>query len=238
MRERLASLTLTTRRYLLHARLLWRASPELVVLCTLLTTGAAVANTLVPVASGRFIGALPAGIRDGAGSAAAGTTRTWLVATAVALILGSLLWIGAQPAVQALSRRYLVVTFDMMLEIGTHPYGIASFDDPVISGRVNGLHQGMRDWTFVQGVNATWEVLRIRLGAVGALVVVCRWKWWAGLMVVVGYMLMTRVFATWINHPLRRVDRVQRHHPARSHLRPRADDGKRSRQGDPALRAG
>jgi len=199
MRDRLAPLTLTTRRYLLHARLLWRASPELVVLCTLLTTGAAVANTLVLVASGRFIGALPAGIRDGAGSAAAGTTRTWLVATAVALILGPLLWIGAQPAVQALSRRYLVVTFDMMLEIGTHPYGIASFDDPVISGRVNGLHQGMRDWTFVQGVNATWEVLRIRLGAVGALVVVCRWNWWAGLMVVVGYMLMTRVFATWIN---------------------------------------
>ena len=199
MRERLAPLTLTTRRYLLHTRLLWRASPELVVLCTLLTTGAAVANTVVLVASGRFIGALPAGIRDGAGSAAAGTTWTWLIATAVALILGPLLWIGAQPAVQALSRRYLVVAFDMMLEIGTHPYGIASFDDPVISGRINGLHQGMREWTFVQGVNATWEVLRIRLGGIGALVVVCSWNWWVGLMVVFGYMLTTKVFATWIN---------------------------------------
>jgi len=109
------------------------------------------------------------------------------------------LWIGAQPAVQALSRRYLVVAFDMMLEIGTHPYGIASFDDPVISGRINGLHQGMREWTFVQGVNATWEVLRIRLGAIGALVVVCSWNWWVGLMVVFGYMLTTKVFATWIN---------------------------------------
>jgi len=199
MRERLAPLYLTTRRYLLHIRLLWRASPKLVVLCTLLTTGSAAANTLVLIASGRFVGALPDGIRDGAGSAAGDTTWTWLVATAVALTLGPLLWISAQPAVQALSRRYLVVTFDMMLEIGTHPYGIASFDDPVSSGRINGLHQGMREWTFVQGVNSTWEVLRVRLGGIGALVVVCSWNWWAGLMVVSGYVLMTKVFATWIN---------------------------------------
>ncbi len=199
MRERLAPLTLTTRRYLLHIRLLWRASPELVVLCTMLTAASAVANTLVLVASGRFIGALPAGIRDGTGSDAAHTTWTWLVATAAALTLGPLLWIAAQPAVQALSRRYLVVTFDMMLEVGTHPYGIASFDDPVTSGRINGLHQGMREWTFVQGVNSTWEVLRIRLGGIGALVVVCSWNWWAGLMVVSGYVLTTKVFATLIN---------------------------------------
>jgi ATP-binding cassette subfamily B protein len=199
MRERLAPMTLTTRRYLLHARLLWRASPKLVVLCTLLTTGSAVSITFVLVASGRFIGALPAGIRDGAGSPAAEQTWTWLVATAVALTLGPLLWISAQPAVQALSRRYLVDAFDMMLEVGTHPYGIAAFDDPAISGRITGLHQGMREWTFVQGVNATWEVLRIRLGGIGALVVVCSWNWWAGLIVVFGYVLMTKVFATWIN---------------------------------------
>ncbi len=199
MRERLAPLTLTTRRYLLHARVLWRASPGLMVLCTLLTTASAGFNTLVLVASGRFIGALPAGIRDGAGSDAAGSTWTWLVATAAALTLGPLSWIVAQPAVQALSRRYLVDTFDMMLEVGTHPYGIASFDDPVISGRITGLHQGMREWTFVQGVNATWEVLRIRLSGVGALVVVCSWKWWPALIVVSGYMLTTKVFATWIN---------------------------------------
>lgn len=199
MRERLAPLTLTTRRYLLHTRLLWRASPGLVVVCTLLTIVSAGFNTLVLVASGKFIGALPAGIRDGAGSAAADRTWTWLVVTAVALTLGPLLWIVAQPPVQALSRRYLVDAFDMMLEVGTHPYGIASFDDPLISGRITGLHQGMREWTFVQGVNATWEVLRIRLGGVGALVVVCTWNWWAGLIVVSGYMLTTKVFATWIN---------------------------------------
>jgi len=199
MRERLVPLTVTTGRYLLHARLLWRASAALTVMCTLIVAASALANTLVLVASGKFVGALPAGIRDGAGSAAAGTTWTWLVATAAALTLGPLLWISAQPAVEALSRRYLVVTFDMMLEVGTHSYGIASFDDPLVSGRISGLHQSMREWTFVQGVYATWEVLRIRLAGIGALVVVCRWNWWVGLMVVLGYLVMTKVFATWIN---------------------------------------
>ena len=199
MRDRLAPLTLTTRRYLLHARLLWRASPALVLTCTALAAGAATANTFVLVASGRFIGALPTAIDDGPGSAAAHTTWTWLIAFLVSLTVGPLLWVNAQPAIQALSRRYLVLTFDMMLEVGTHPYDIAGFDDSVMSGRVTGLHTSMREWTFVQGVDATWEVLRVRLGAVGALIVVCAWNWWVGLMVLAGYLVMTKVFATWIN---------------------------------------
>ncbi len=194
-----AALSKTTGRYVLHARLLWRSAPGLSLLCLLVTAGSALAGTVALVTTGQLIGSLPALVREGSGSVAAGRTWFWLAATAVALVSGPLLSALSTALTSAVSARYLTTTFDMLLEVGTHPYGVAGFDDPTLMSRLDGLRQAMRDWTFVNGVDSTWTVVGHRLGGVGALVVVCTWRWWVGVVLVLGAILLSKTFTTWID---------------------------------------
>ncbi len=99
----------------------------------------------------------------------------------------------------AISARYLATTFDMLLEIGTHPYGIEGFDNSKLTGRLDGLRQSLRDWAVVSGVDRTWTVVSHRAGGVGALVVVCTWRWWAGVVLMLGFLLLSKTFTTWID---------------------------------------
>ncbi|MGH3491128.1 MAG: hypothetical protein ACRDP8_24830, partial [Actinopolymorphaceae bacterium] len=193
------ALSKTTGRYLLHARLLWRSAPGLSMLCLLVTTASALAGTAALVTTGQLIGSLPALVRDGAGSAAVDRTWFWLAATTVAFSAGPLLSAVAAALTPAVSARYLTTTYDMLLEVGTHPYGIEGFDDRKLTGRLDGLRQTMQEWTFVSGVDSTWIVVGHRLGGVGALVVVCTWQWWVGVILMLGMLLLSRVFTTWID---------------------------------------
>jgi len=61
-------------RYVLHAKLLWRAAPFLAIACGLLSTISAAAITGAMVSSGRLVGSLPDAIAGGPGSPAAGAT--------------------------------------------------------------------------------------------------------------------------------------------------------------------
>ncbi|HET7386378.1 MAG TPA: ABC transporter ATP-binding protein [Nocardioidaceae bacterium] len=199
MSPRWALVTETSSRYLLHARLLRRAAPGWTALCLLATTASAAAKTLALLTTGRLVGELPAVLREGADGAAADRAWTWLWWTAVAFVASPVFMGLADAMAQRVSARYLETTFDMLLEVGTHPYGVAPFDDPKLTGRIDGLHQAMRDWTFVMGVDSTWVVVSTRLAGVGALVVVSTWSWWVGLVLMVGYLLMSKVVTTWIN---------------------------------------
>ncbi|HET7173902.1 MAG TPA: ABC transporter ATP-binding protein [Nocardioidaceae bacterium] len=189
------SLTRTTRRYWLHVRLLLRSAPGLTVLCTLLTIASAGATTAAMYTTGHLIGILPALTRGGSG----GTAATWLAWTAVAWVAGPVLAAAADTTGAAVSRRYLVTTFDMLAEAGTAPYGVDCFDDAAFVAGLEGLHQSMRDWTFVMGVDSTWVVLNTRLAGVGAFVLACTWNWWAALILVAGYLGMGKTVTTWIN---------------------------------------
>ncbi|HZC25828.1 MAG TPA: ABC transporter ATP-binding protein [Actinopolymorphaceae bacterium] len=193
------ALSRTTGRYVLHARLLWLSAPGLSLLCLLVTMGSAAAGTVALVTTGHLIGSLPGLVRDGAGSAAADRSWFWLAATAVALSVGPLLSAISTALTPAVSARYLATTFDMLLEIGTHPYGIGVFDDSKLTGRLDGLRQSMRNWAFVSGVDSTWTVVAHRLGGIGALVVVCTWRWWVGAVLVLGFLLLSKTFTTWID---------------------------------------
>lgn len=193
------ALTKTTGRYVLHARLLWRAAPGLSVLCLLVTVGSALTGTAALVTTGQLIGSLPDLVRSGAGTAAADRTWFWLAASAVLFAVGPLLDAVSSALTPAVSKRYLVTTFDMLMEIGVHPYGIADFDDPTLTGRLDGLRQAMRNWTFVNGVDRTWVVVNQRLTGVGAFAVVASWRWWAGALLIAGELLLSKAFTTWID---------------------------------------
>lgn len=180
----------TTARYVLHARLLWRAAPGLSALCVFLTAISGGATAFSMIASGKLIGSLAHGGHD---------AWFWFAWTAIAFAVGPIFEGLAQIVAPRVSAAYLNTTYDMLLEIGTHPYGVAEFDDSAFSGRLSALHQAMRDWTFVNGVDSTWIVLRTKLAAVGALVIAATWRWWAALVILLCYLVLSKVITAWIN---------------------------------------
>jgi ATP-binding cassette subfamily B protein len=180
----------TTTRYILHARLLLRAAPGLSVLCAFLIAVSGGATAFSMIASGQLIGSLAHGAHH---------AWFWFGWTAVAFAAGPVFEELAQMVGLRVSAAYLVTTYDMFLEIGTHPYGVAEFDDAEFSGRISGLHQAMRDWSFTYGVDSTWVVLRNKASAVGAFVIAATWRWWVALVVMLCYLLLSKVIQAWIN---------------------------------------
>lgn len=180
----------TTARYVLHAKLLWRAAPGLSVLCVFLTAISAGSAAFAMIASGKLIGSLAHGAHN---------VWFWFLWTAIGFAAGPIFEGLAQTVGPRVSAAYLVTTYDMFVEVGTHPYGVAEFDDAEFSGRLSALHQAMRDWTFVNGIDSTWIVLRTKLAATGALVVAATWRWWAAVVVLLSYLLLSKVITAWIN---------------------------------------
>jgi ATP-binding cassette subfamily B protein len=189
------------RRYLLHARLSWRVAPGLSMACVVLTVLSALASAAVLVTTGRLVGSLAEPISAGAGSTAAGTAWWWLAATAAALVIGPVSASVSAAAAEAISARYLVAVSDMIIELGTDPYGIGHLEDPTVSGRLDALARLLRDWLFLTGVSGGWLVLAERLRGVGAVVVLVGLGWaWPALIVVVAWMINARVMARYINN--------------------------------------
>jgi ATP-binding cassette, subfamily B, bacterial len=185
------------RRYVLHVRLLWRSAPGLSVLCLGLTLLPAGARTAALVTTGQLVASLSAAVTAGPGSPSAGAVWRWLVATAVLFVAAPVASSCLSLAARAVSARYLVTVCDMTMEVGTHPPGLAHLEDPRTAGRLEAVARAPRDWLFMGGIDAGWALLSIRLGGVGAFVVLAGWSWWAPLVVVLGWMAFARAFGRW-----------------------------------------
>jgi ATP-binding cassette, subfamily B, bacterial len=185
-------------RYALHARLLWRAAPAQSLACLVLTAASAAVNTASLIATGGLVGALPDAIKDGPGSPAAAQAWQWLVVTAALFVAGPVISAATEPLAQVVSARYLRLTYDMLVEVGTAPHGIAHLEDPRIAGRMGALVQAFRDWTFLTGVDRTWNIIGIRLTGIGAFVVLTSWRWWAPFVAAGSYAILSRVFTAWV----------------------------------------
>ncbi len=96
-----------------------------------------------------------------------------------------------------MSASYLATVLDMTAEAGSRPYGIAHLEDPRTSGRFAALAQAPKDWLFLMGIDAGWTFLATRLSGVGALVLVMAWNWWAGLVSVAAWLVLSRALARW-----------------------------------------
>ncbi|MGH3657150.1 MAG: hypothetical protein ACRDUA_10855, partial [Micromonosporaceae bacterium] len=190
--------SLSGSRYLLHARLLWRAAPAHSVACLVLTVASAGLNTASLIATGRLVGALPDAIAGGAGSPAAAQAWQWLIVTAGLFVAGPVFAAVGGSLEQVVSARYLRLAYDTLVEVGTAPQGIAHLEDPGISGRMDALMEAFRDWTFLSGVEHTWNIINIRLTGIGAFAVLVSWRWWAPFVAAGSYLVLSRVFSQWI----------------------------------------
>lgn len=185
------------RRLQLHLRLLWRAAPVLSLLCLVLSLISAAAITVAMIASGRLIGSLPAAIRDGSGSAAADTTWRWLAVTAGLLVAGPLAAAVASRVEELVSARYLGAYYDLALDTGLRPHGIAHLDDRETAHRMSETTGAVRDWLFLRGLDGTWGSLTAWASGLGAFVLTATWRWWVPIVLVGAWLLHSASVSRW-----------------------------------------
>lgn len=188
-----------SRRYALHARLLWRCAPRLSLLCLVLVVLSAAAGTAALVTTGRLVGALPAAVEGGLGTPAADAAWRWLIATGALFVAAPVSAAALAAVAQAVSARYLVLVLDLTMEIGTHPHGVAHLEDPRSAGELAAVAKGPEDWLFVAGVHSGWTLLAARLHGVGAFAVLASWSLWAAVLLLVSWLALSRSFGHWGN---------------------------------------
>jgi ATP-binding cassette subfamily B protein len=178
---------------------LWRASPVWFTVALALTVTEAVVRTLLMVGIGQFVGSLPAAVQAGAGSDAAGRTWRWFLVVAVLLLAGPILQSSLSTVTARCTTSYLVYVFDLVAEVGVHPRGIGHLDTPDSSSRIRAVVEATRDWSFVTGAGAIWSIIGPRLAGLGAIAVLLPWRWWVPLVVAGSFLLVSRVFMSWIS---------------------------------------
>ncbi len=189
---------LVTRHYASHARLLfssggWRAWAA--AGCTFLAGGL---TTAAVVLTGAVVGSAATAMRTGTGSLQAHRAVTWLVWLGVVLVLTPVVT-GLQAALgdQVMSRSAARASA-LTAELANAPTGIAHLEDPEAAGRIRALAKAIHEWTYLEGISTTWEVVGIRLGGVGAFAVMVTWHWWAAVVLAFGYLVSGRALTAWL----------------------------------------
>ncbi|WP_237742915.1 ATP-binding cassette domain-containing protein [Actinopolymorpha alba] len=122
-----------------------------------------------------------------------------MILTAGTLVAGPVLAAAMSALSQTISARYLRVFYDLAMDAGTAPHGIAHLEDAAVTGRLQAVISATREWDFTAGVELTWSILRTRLTAVGSFLVLMTWRWWAPFVVAASYVALSQVFTWWVN---------------------------------------
>ncbi|MFC7622042.1 ATP-binding cassette domain-containing protein [Microlunatus sp. GCM10028923] len=177
-----------------HVRLLWHAAPAHTLVCFALSALQALAAVAAMISTGRLIGALADAV-SGGGSPAA--VWTWLTATAAALVAGPLLAAISGGVEEVTGARYLSAYQDLLLDTATRPYSLAGVRSPAGAEALDQAAGALQHWLFLRGVGGLWGVVAARLSGIGALVIVAGWRWWVALILLVGWLILSRTTARW-----------------------------------------
>jgi ATP-binding cassette subfamily B protein len=178
--------------------MLWRVAPRWSTVSLLCSLIGAASTVLSMVATGRLIGALYAVVAHGAGTS---SMWRWFAVFAAVTLIGQL-----QQAVTSLSNpriwaAYRVHIQDLIAEAGLHSRSLAPLDSE-FGGELRTLTESSRHWLFRFGMTGTWNLLQTRLVAVGSVVVLLPWRWWAPLVVATAFAVASRSMAGWIDNIL------------------------------------
>ncbi|MFD2082791.1 ATP-binding cassette, subfamily B [Actinopolymorpha cephalotaxi] len=184
-------------RYLLHLRLWWHAAPGLAIVCVALAVVRAGAITVAMVASGHLVASIDEAVRAGVDSAAALGSWRWLMLTVAAFVAAPVAGAVSRGVEEVASARYLAAYYDLVVDTGVRPHSVTHLEDPAGAQQLGSAVEASRDWLFLRGIGGTWDALSNKLNGVGALVVVATWRWWAGPVLLVGWLLLSRAVAHW-----------------------------------------
>ncbi|TCO28459.1 ABC-type multidrug transport system fused ATPase/permease subunit [Kribbella steppae] len=182
-------------RYWLQARVMWRACPGWMLAAVIVVILEAAVGTGLMVAIGQFIAALSGD----------GSVWPWFGVMGGLMIGGPLLsslmaWLTARTT--AATAAYVL---ELLAETSLRPQGLELLDSPGFSGRLQAVVEATRDWTFMFGLNSTWQVLSARLAGVGAFVVLLTWRWWVPFVLAGSFVVMAWTFTRWVDASFDRV---------------------------------
>lgn len=180
--------------YLLHIRLLWHAAPKLSTACLVLSTLQALSIVSAMLCIGKLIGALSTALEHGSND---GPVWFWLGATAAALISTPLLGAISGALEKLVSARYLSAYHELLLDSALRPNTVDKIQSQDGAQAIGSAADSLQDWLFLSGVSGLWGVLGSRLSGAGSLVVVASWKWWMAILLLLGWLAMSRATARW-----------------------------------------
>ncbi|SDT33204.1 ABC transporter ATP-binding protein [Microlunatus soli] len=183
------------RSYLGHAELVWRSAPAAVIAALSLTLVGAAASTAGIVLLGKVVGAATAAA-DGSGDLEQGLR--WMAWLAVSFLIppvsGAAVSVLSQHIMSAAVARVGALTS----EFASAPDGIEQLEDPTAARRLHRMVQAIGEWTYLEGIGATWTVLQTRLSGIGAFAVIADWHWWAAVLLAIGYLTTGRALTAWL----------------------------------------
>ncbi|MGI8768900.1 MAG: ABC transporter ATP-binding protein, partial [Propionibacteriaceae bacterium] len=192
------AVTQVSRFYRTHATLLFRAAPiESVVALALAFVGAA-ASTAGIILLGKVVGAGVAAIGSDAGSASARQAMVWVVWLGVSFLISPIAGGILNVLSQQILAKSVAHTSMLTAELACAPSGISQLEDAENAGRLQTLVTSIHEWTYLEGIGATWTVLQTRIAGLGAFAVMTTWHWWAALILAVGYLISGRALTAWL----------------------------------------
>ena len=174
------------------AAFLLRADPGRTLALTAVVIGGAVASSLLVVTAGLLVGAMPAAVRSGPDSAAGRHLVAVLVAFGAVAVGQVLLGCLQSGLTSALRLRVAKAVDAQVLSAAVTPAGIAHLEDPGYADEVRLAIDPQ--WRPDQLVVWLPTVVRPRLEAVGLVVILAGFAWWAPVVLCVAAAVMYRQY--------------------------------------------
>lgn len=178
----------------LHARLLWQVAPGLSIVGLLLAVLRSSAVVAAMISSGRLIGALSDVSTD---ERAVARAWWWLAACAGCFIVGALLAAVSRGVEELISARYLGGYQDLLLDTAVSPTTVEGLQSDAGAMALDQAAGALQHWLFLRGVSGIWGMIANRVAGVGALVIVAGWRWWMAVLLLIGWLLISRAVARW-----------------------------------------
>jgi ATP-binding cassette subfamily B protein len=80
-----------------------------------------------------------------------------------------------------------------------HPPDLGILESEGFAQRLTSLTDSSRSWLLRYGMRGTWEFLGGKLAAVGSAVIVLGWRWWAPLIIIGCFLLVSWVSRRWLD---------------------------------------
>lgn len=176
------------------ARLLWAASRGWTAAAALGAALQACFTIGTILVIGGLVGAATDAVATNGGT---GAVWSWFAAFAGlqigAQLLGMLMGVVTARAGQTHLRHLL----GLIADAGMAPPDLADLEG-AHGSRLRALDRDLANWEMTLGLEWTWQVITTRLSAVGSLVIVMAWNWWAGLLATFSVIIINRAFVRWM----------------------------------------
>ena len=187
--------TLLSRPRVALVRLSARVHPALAVVAVLTVLASGLLPAVYMVASGRLVGAVAPAVAGGFGSPAGDALVRALVVVGVLYAVQVALVPVLNLGTSALTRRVDRAVSERIMRAILGPPGIGHLEDPVMQDEVakaSGIVGGSTPGVALSGLVQLWAM---RLGGVGAFIILLNFRWWVAVGLLVAVLFERRFWA-------------------------------------------